>query len=277
MKPEEVRERFSRHYDEEELNEMNNAYLREIGEMIEKLDLKGSSDYDKKIRRVLDEIKDSEKPTITKTKLAALLDTSLRTIYENTPNSSNDEIWRGKDEGDERIYAEAEAIVEPKSRTEKENEIQREIIEAHQKAEDILGGYRQPTLEETAYIGGFDQEDSKFREIFHELLDDKDWSKPPTEKLGAGNPELKHLIGYSAIEEREDMKFDERTLSKELYSKEKYIERNRELLEEIELQITEEDVHVMRLPDELAYFVDERNLPIKDFTNHDFMSGKLNR
>jgi acyl-CoA synthetase (AMP-forming)/AMP-acid ligase II len=192
------------------------------------------------------------------------IDTGLRNIQEQVGNlRQKDKLVQGWVKNGKRAYAHSDADVpELEGRSQEEARLRERIIEAHQRAEDILGGYRHPSLEETAYIGGFDSKDEEFRKAFFELKQNQNWTEPSEKIIEDWKEEIPELIGYATIILKlEDLEPKE-VPGEEIYSSEKYAEKNKELIEEIEIK--ERKVgYDLRLPMKLVRFTDQRIINIQ--------------
>lgn len=265
MEAAEVRNRFEKVLvgsDPDVLNYISDKELRDIGDMIEKLGLNEISSTRERIEVVLEELKDGEEPKISKTQLAGIIGRSTKSVQSHTPREWDDEIWAGRNGNQERVYAHRDAVTVPKTKNKQEKELRESIIESHQRAEDILGGYRQPSLEETAYTGGFDSKEEEIRKAFFELKQRQNWTEPSEKIIEDWKEELPELIGYATIILKlEDLEPKE-VPGEEIYSSEKYAEKNKELIEEIEIK--ERKVgYDLRLPMKLVMFTDQRIINIQ--------------
>lgn len=190
------------------------------------------------------------------------IDTGLRNIQEQVANlRQKDKLVQGWVKNGKRAYAHADADVpELRGRSQDKEELRELIVEAHQKAEDILGGYRQPSLEETAFIGGFDTEDERFREAFFQIKQQEGWNEPSQKEIEDWKDELTSLIAMavaSNIEGIDPMEIP----GEDIYSVEEYVEKNKGLIEKIEVQETKVG-YELRLPTELSKFTDQRIISI---------------
>jgi hypothetical protein len=190
------------------------------------------------------------------------IDTGLRNIQEQVRNlRQQDKLVEGWVKNGKRAYAHADADVpELEGKSQEEAKLRKRIIEAHQKAEDILGGYRQPTLEETAFIGSFDSEGETFRKAFFELKQHQNWTEPSEKEIKDWKKELSTLIGYAVATNIEELDVKE-VPGEEIYDAEKYAKKNKDLIKQIEVE--ERKVgYEMRLPTELVRFTEQRVLSI---------------
>lgn len=261
-KIEETRQRFEENVGEDAAEELSNRELKNIGQRIERLNL---DDLEAKegFVKVLEETKDYEDPKTTKRNMAGILGVSPRQINYVVSNLTEGEDYvELGGENEEKEYAHPDSdygrIFE-----EKGNNVIGEVVrEAYQESKHILGGYREPTLEEVAEVGGIDSQENGVRRALHRIKFQEDWTEPSEKIIEDWKEELPELIGYATIILKlEDLEPKE-VPGEEIYSSEKYAEKNKELIEEIEIK--ERKVgYDLRLPMKLVRFTDQRIINIQ--------------
>ena len=255
-KIEETRKRFEENVGEEAADELSDEELKNIGLMIERLRL-DKLEAKEGFVKVLEEIKNYEEPKTTKKNMAGILDVRPRQINNVVSNltEGKDYVELG-DENKEKEYAHPDSdygrIFE-----EEGNKVIGEVVrEAYQEAKHILGGYREPTLEEVAKVGGVDSQENGVRRAMHRIKAQEGWDEPSQKEIEDWKDELPSLIAMavaSTVESIDPMEIP----GKEIYSVEEYAEKNKGLIEEVEIKETQVG-YELRLPTELVEFTDQR-------------------
>lgn len=261
-KIEETRKRFEEKVGEEAADELSDRELRNIVQMIERLEL-DKLEAKEGFVKVLEETKDYEDPKTTKKNMAGILGVRPRQVNNVVSNLTEEKDYvEPGEENEEKEYAHPDSdygmVME-----DIENKTLGEIVrDAYQETKHILGGYREPTLEEVAKVGGIDSQENRVRRAMHRIKAQEDWSEPPEKIIEDWKEELPELIGYAAIILKlEDLEPKE-VPGEEIYSSEKYAEKNKELIEEIEIK--ERKVgYDLRLPMKLVRFTDQRIINIQ--------------
>jgi DNA-binding Lrp family transcriptional regulator len=197
---------------------------------------------------------------ISKTELADEIEVDPETVRRQAQKLKRQDKIEEVDRNDsDRAFYELKS---EKDRVSEDDELLNEIKRAHEEAKNILGGYLNPTLEETAFVGNFDSENERFRRAFHHLVrKQQNWNIPSESKIRGWKSDLTKLIGFAAIEASEDVDSSVPEVpGEDVYTPEEYAEKNRALIDKVEIKHKDGDFEMMRLPDKLAYFTEEHIL-----------------
>jgi hypothetical protein len=116
------------------------------------------------------------KPYPLKSDVADKFDVNKKTVRNKAKKAIREDLILEKDHGNTRSYLHVD----------NDNDVESEVERLIEKSSGILGN-RNPTLEEVAKLGNFDEQDEQFREVFYDILQSKGMREPESDILEEKN------------------------------------------------------------------------------------------
>lgn len=232
-----------------------------------------SADTREKIYQILKERLKEGKGGISRDNIEEKVDVGERQVWNHLKKLRREGkiINYTKEGGNKKFYAHSD--YDPSKKEEDNNPLEKQIEEAITDLRQLL--LRDPKMERVAERAGKDPEDEIFRSVFYRIAKEKDWTEPGKELIQKKNQEVEEILRYAialnidSITESDIPKLD--TVERD--EVEKYLENNKEMIEELEAIPLNEEVKYERTfkeqesEDEAAVLQVELPKPISNVIN----------